>query len=44
MVLYMYVGEGDREDPGNYRDITSLNLLGKLYSKVIYNSLLKYRS
>ena len=32
----------DRENPGNYRGITLLNVVGKLYSRVINNSLLKH--
>ena len=31
----------DREDPGNYRGITLLNVVGKLYSRVINNRQLK---
>ena len=31
----------DREDPGIYKGITSLNLVGKLYSRIISNRLLK---
>ena len=34
--------KGDREDPGNYRSITLLNVVGKLYSRVINNRLLKH--
>ena len=34
--------KGDREDPGNYRGITLLSVIGKLYSRVINNRLLKY--
>ena len=34
--------KGDREEPGNYRGITLLNLVGKLYSRIINNRLLKY--
>ena len=34
--------KGDREDPGNYRGITLLNVVGKLYRRVINNRLLKH--
>ena len=34
--------KGDREGPGNYRGITLPNVIGKLYSKVLNNRLLKY--
>ena len=34
--------KGDRDDPGNYRGITLLNVVGKLYSRVINNHLLKH--
>ena len=34
--------KGDREDPGDYIGITLLNIIGKLYSRVIDNRLLKY--
>ena len=34
--------KGDREDPGNYRGITLLDVIGKLYCRVINNRLLKY--
>ena len=34
--------KGDREDNGNYRGITQLNMVGKLYSRVINNGLLKH--
>ena len=34
--------KGDKEDTGNYRDITLLNLVGKLYSIVSNNHLLRY--
>ena len=32
----------DREDPGNYSGITLLSVIGKLYSRVFNNFLLKY--
>ena len=35
--------KGDRKDPGNYRGITLLDVIGKLYCRVINNCLLKYR-
>ena len=34
--------KGDREFSGNFRGITLLNVIGKLYSTVINNHLLKY--
>ena len=34
--------KGDREDPDNYRGITLLNVVGKLYSRMINNRLLKH--
>ena len=34
--------KGDREDRGNYRGITLLSVIGKLYGRVINNRLLKY--
>ena len=33
--------KGNKQDPGKYRDITSLNVVGKLYSRILNNSLLK---
>ena len=33
--------KGNTEDPSNYRGITLLNVVGKLYSRVINNRLLK---
>ena len=35
--------KGDREDPGNYRGITLLNVVGKLFNKVLNYRLLKWR-
>ena len=32
----------NKEDPGGYRHITLLNLVGKLYSRITNNHLLKY--
>ena len=34
--------KGDREDPGNYRGITLLNVVGKLLNKVLNYRLLKW--
>ena len=34
--------KGDRQDPGNQKGITLLNEVGKLYSRVINNHLLKH--
>ena len=34
--------KGDREDPGNYRGITLLNLVGKLFNKVLNYRLLQW--
>ena len=34
--------KGDREDPSNYRGITLFNVVGKLYSRVNNNLLLKH--
>ena len=39
-LIFSLIKKGDREDPGNYRDITLLNLVGKLYSRVINTRLL----
>ena len=34
--------KGDREDPGNYRGITLLNVVGKLFNKVLNYRLLQW--
>ena len=34
--------KGDREDPGNYRGITLLNVVGKLFNKVLNYRLLEW--
>ena len=34
--------KGDKEHPVNYRGITLFNVVGKLYSRVINNHLLKH--
>ena len=34
--------KGDREGPGNYRGITLLDVVGKLYGRVIKYPLLKH--
>ena len=40
-VIVSLFEKGDREDTGNYKGITLLNLVG-LYSRIIDNHLLKY--
>ena len=34
--------KGDREDPGNYRGLMSLNVVGKLFNKVLNYRLLQW--
>ena len=34
--------KGDREDPGNYRGITLLNVVGKLFNKVFNYRLMQW--
>ena len=34
--------KGDQEDPGNYRGITLLNVVGKLFNKVLNYRLLQW--
>ena len=41
-LIVSLVKKRDTEDHGNYRDIYLLNMIGKLYSRVINNRLLKY--
>jgi len=37
--LQLIYKKGDRNDPGNYRDITLLSCLGKLFDQILYNRL-----
>ena len=41
-IIVSLLKKGDREDPGNYTEITLLNVVGKLYIRVSNNRLLKY--
>jgi hypothetical protein len=38
-ILHLIHKKGDTNDPGNYRDITLLNCIGKLYDRILYNRL-----
>ena len=33
--------KGDREDPGNYRGITLLSVVGKVFCKILNNQLVQ---
>ena len=35
------IKKGDREDPGNYRGITLLGVVGKVFSKILNNRLVQ---
>ena len=38
-ILHLVYKTGDVNDPSNYRDLTLLNCIGKLFDQILYNSL-----
>ena len=39
LLLFNLFKKGDRDDPGNYRGITLLSVVGKVFCKVLNNRL-----
>ena len=42
IIISIYKGKGSNLDPGNYRPITLLSCLGKLFTNILNNRLCKY--
>ena len=40
-LLLIFFKKGDREDPGNYRGITLLSVVGKVFCKILNNRLVQ---
>jgi len=43
-VMQLIRKKGDPDDPNNYRDITLLSCMGKLFVKVLYNRMVKWKN
>ena len=41
-ILPIYKNKGDAQNPENYRPITLLSCLGKLFTRIMNNRLIKY--